>query len=775
MLAVTGPVNAQPNATERVPPAVPPLIAPAAREEELLLQVDVNAQGLDDTVLALRGADGRIRVPVDSLDRWRLRRPEVAPHFHDGTPYYPLDAIAGVTYAYDATKQRLTITAPARAFTDTRFANAAERYPPPIASQLGGFLNYNLFASRASGASQYAGQFEAGVFSPYGVLVAGLLAQDNAGAKNAVRLDTTWTTDFPQRLTTLRMGDAINVPGAWGRAVRFGGVQYGTNFSTQPGYITFPAIAANGQAALPSTVDVFVNNALVAQRPVPPGPFSITNIPTVNGSGNVQLVVRDLFGREQIISQPFYASVNLLKAGLEDYSYEAGFERNNFAISSFDYGHAVASATYRRGFTDQLTGEIHGELMRDLAATGIAANYLITGVGVASATVAASDGGGKGAGTLGGIGFQRQTGQFSVATQAQWTRSAFREIGSTPENPLPLRQLSASLGYQLNQFGSAGITYVAQDFRAKPNIHVLSLGYSVGLGSWGFLSLSAAKTYGTMGNIAFGAAVTIPLGERSLVGVSYNGTRSSSQGNSSDTSLTLQRSVPAGEGYGYRIMAHADGDIQASGTWQNNVGTYTLDASRFQGAAAARLSVAGGIGYVGGHPFLSRQITDSFGVVRVADYPGVAVLQDNQPVGRTDADGYAVLPLLRAYDVNRVSIEEHDLPLDAQVDKLKIEAVPYYRSGLLLDFPVRRSHGATLRIRLDDGAPMPSGAIVQVAGRDEDFPVALDGEAYVTGLEQHSRLRATWKGRSCEFDAEFPRTSDPLPSLGTFVCHGVAR
>ena len=774
MLAVTGPVSAQPNATERIPPAVPPLIAPAAREEELLLQVDVNAQGLADTALVLRGADGRIAVPADSLDRWRLRRPDVAPRFSNGAPYYPLDAIPGVTYVYDAAKQRLTITAPPRAFTDTRFANAAERYPAPTAPQLGGFLNYNLFGSHASGESQYAGQFEMGLFSPYGVLVAGLLAQDSAGAKSAVRLDTTWTSDFPQRLTTLRIGDAVNVPGAWGRAVRFGGVQYSTNFATQPGYITFPAIAANGQAALPSTVDVFVNNALVAQRPVPPGPFSITNIPTVNGSGNVRLVVRDLFGREQVISQPFYASVSLLKAGLEDYSYEAGFERNNFGVASFDYGRAVASATYRRGITDELTGEVHGEAARDLAAAGIAANYLITDIGVVSVTAAAS-GGGAGTGALGGVGFQRQTGHFSVGTQAQWTSSGFREIGVTPESPLPLRQLSASLGYQFERFGSAGITYVAQDFRTKPNIHVLSLGYSIGLGPWAFLSLSAAKTFGTGGNIALGATVTVPLGDRTLAAASYNGTRSSTQGNTSDTSFTLQRSVPAGEGYGYRIIAHTDGEIQASGTWQNNIGTYTADVSRFQGASAARLSVAGGIGYVGGHAFLSRQITDSFGVVRVADYPDVGVLQDNQPVGRTNAEGYAVLPQLRAYDVNRVSIDERDLPLDAQVDKLKMEAVPYYRSGLLLDFPVRRSHGATLRIRLDDGAPIPSGAIVQVTGRDEDFPVGLDGEAYVTGLEENNRLRATWKGKSCEFDAAFPRSPDPLPSLGTFVCEGVAR
>src|ERR1043166_7686962 len=320
MLAIAGPASAQPTSTERVTPgAVPPAVLPTAPAagEELLLPGGGNAQGLEDTVLVLRSPDGRIAVPVDSLDRWRLRRPSAPPRFHAVMPYYALDAISGVTYIYDASTQKLRVTAPPAAFARSQFINAQLAYPPPTVSQLGAFFNYNLFASHASNSSQYAGQFEAGVFSPYGVLISNMLAQDSDGVKKAVRLDTTWTTDFPQKLTTLRIGDAINVPGAWGRAGRFGGVRYSTNFATQPGYITFPSIASAGQAALPSTVDVFVNNALVAQKTVPPGPFSITNIPTVNGSGSVQLVVRDLFGREQVISQPFYASVNLLKAGLE--------------------------------------------------------------------------------------------------------------------------------------------------------------------------------------------------------------------------------------------------------------------------------------------------------------------------------------------------------------------------------------------------------------------------------------------------------------------------
>ena len=109
------------------------------------------------------------------------------------------------------------------------------------------------------------------------------------------------------------------------------------------------------------------------------------------------------------------------------------------------------------------------------------------------------------------------------------------------------------------------------------------------------MNLSVAKTYGASGSIAFGATVSIPLNDRTLAGVTYNGTRSSTQGNSSDTSFTLQRSLPAGEGYGYRVVGHADGDVQASASWQNNIGTYTVNAARFQGTTAGQVNIWGAL------------------------------------------------------------------------------------------------------------------------------------------------------------------------------------
>lgn len=79
-----------------------------------------------------------------------------------------------------------------------------------------------------------------------------------------------------------------------------------------------------------------------------------------------------------------------------------------------------------------------------------------------------------------------------------------------------------------------------------------------------------------------------------------------------------------------------------------------------------------------------------------------------------------------------------DLPLDSRIDKLEINAVPYFRSGYYVEFPVRKANGALLRVVSPDGEPLPAGATVRIDEREEAFPIGLDGRIYVTGLEQNT-------------------------------------
>jgi outer membrane usher protein len=171
-------------------------------------------------------------------------------------------------------------------------------------------------------------------------------------------------------------------------------------------------------------------------------------------------------------------------------------------------------------------------------------------------------------------------------------------------------------------------------------------------------------------------------------------------------------------------------------------------------------------------------ISDSFAVVQVPGYSGVSIYSDNQFLGRTDNNGNVVVPGLRSYQRNSVRIEQDDLPFDTQIDAVQMDAVPHFRSGLLLRFPVKSLRGALLTVVLKNGEPLPAGAQVQIIGdnivENELFPSGYRGEVYLTGLAASNRLIVTLEEQSCEFMVLLPETTEPLPYLGTYTCIGIA-
>ena len=195
--------------------------------------------------------------------------------------------------------------------------------------------------------------------------------------------------------------------------------------------------------------------------------------------------------------------------------------------------------------------------------------------------------------------------------------------------------------------------------------------------------------------------------------------------------------MPAGSGVGYRLYSGlGDSDRrEAEVSLQNRVGNYTLAADQSQGQTAFRGSASGGVAFLGGSSFFSRRITDSFAVVQVPGYAGVGIYADNQLSTRTDSKGNALLTGLRSYQNNSVRIEQSDIPFDAQIDAVQLDAVPYFRSGLVLKFPVKRSRGALLTVVHENGEPLPAGAQAQIIGdntlENELFPIGYEGRSFI--------------------------------------------
>ncbi|MGM3276676.1 fimbria/pilus outer membrane usher protein [Ralstonia sp. 24A2] len=736
---------------------------------ELLLQLDLNQQGLDDTVLLLKTKGGELYASAEDLKRWRLRQPEVTPLAHNNEAFYPLKAIAGLSYQLDEAHLTIAVTAPAQAFLPNAFDDTNKPTALAARPSLGGFLNYDLLAEHATGQTHATGLFEAGVFNGFGTGVTSFVANSGNSGDNThhlIRLESTWTKDLPDQLTSVRVGDAISRAGAWGRSVRFGGIQYGTNFAVQPGFVALPLQSIGGQAALPSTVDVYVNNVLSSRKEVAPGPFSITNVPVVTGQGDVRVVVRDLLGREQVISVPFYASASLLAKGLQDFSYEAGAERTNFGTDSNDYGRAFAAATHRFGFTDWLTGEVHAEAQRERQTLGLGTVMLVPPVGVFSVAGAASRGQ-QGHGGLVSFGLERQASPISLGVHTQFASPHFTQLGLEPGLPAPRLLSSVNVGMALPGNGSLGLAYVYLDNRDGQPSQLASISYGTELGRFGFVSLAISKTLHQTGGLIVGLNWTLPLGERTTTSVNVT-----KQQGRTDVQAQMQQGLPPGDGVGYSVRASQLGTWDVALNAQNRVGTYLLEGAGNGGQAGVRIGASGGIAVLDGfHP--TRRITDSFAVVKVPDFPNVGIYADNQLVAKTDASGEALIPRLRAYEKNAISLEQLDLPFDAKVGTLSLDAVPYFRSGMVLQFPVTHAHDALLTLKLENGSDLPAGATVQIAGQNETFPVGNDGVVYLTGLAAQNRLRASWRGQDCDITVPFPTGAQPLPDLGIFVCKGV--
>jgi outer membrane usher protein len=739
---------------------------------ELLLEVHINQQAWHETDLFLSFGstpNKNLYARGPDLEHWRLRLPDVKPYVYEGEQFYSLDAIPGLTYRMDPSTESLWVTAPASEFSGTVVDGLFPENPQPQHTPLGGFLNYDFLGTRNSGLTSINSLLEAGLFNDWGVGTSSFLGQDiNHAHSQWVRLDTTWTHDNPDNMTTLQLGDSINDGGMTGLAVRMGGIQYGTNFATRPYFITFPLPTIGGQAALPSTVQLYVNGLLKESQQVPPGPFSIPAVPVVTGPGTATVVVRDALGREQVITSSFYASSNLLKSGLDDYSFSAGKLRNNYGVDSNDYGPSAATGTFRHGFTDDFTGELRGENSGDLKDASIGGTYAMPNAGVFNAALAFSHSH-LGRGTLGLIGYQWQGQTFNAGTNIELASPEFTELGYDGQ-PAPHKQITASVGAFLGAGSSVSLAYLDQDSPLFGTARLLTANYSVNVGRNGFFTASAFHSLSGSSNNGVLMMFTMPFGERSNFSVGVQ-----RQNNTDQAFAAVQENLPTGTGSGYSVSTQLGPNATntAEYDYQNNVGTYRVGALQSDGQTSYQGEAAGSLAFIGGGVFPARQIQGAFGLVEVPGIPNVTVYADNQPIGITDKNGDALVPIMRPYQNNPISLDAGGLPLSAQVNSLQQNAVPRFNSGVIVKFPITSTRGATLTINLQDGKPLPAGAIVQIEGQQQTFPVGFDGGVYLTGLAAHNTLRASWDHQSCEINVTLPETKDPLPDLGTYVCKGV--
>lgn len=577
------------------------------------------------------------------------------------------------------------------------------------AKPAGSFVNYDLRADSSQHVSTFAGLFEANTFVKNDIR---LNAQELLKTGQAPqRLSANLSHEDVETTSTWLVGDSYSVAGTGVAPVRFTGLQYKKDYSLTPGFITSPTYNVSGTAAALSTLDVMINNQVVRSQQIQPGPFDITNIQPLVGTTGARIVVTDAFGQQQIISQQVIGNPVLLKAGLEDYSIQAGAIRPTLERTESPF----VSGFYRKGIDQTLTVELNSEYSA-AGSTLPAVHHAGANAAFATPYGNLSLGGRTGSGSS--VNAVYQNAWYSNT----WNKSFSASITKNSDNYL---QMGGGLISPL----ITSIQGSVQKNRLSINAqHSLSFGQhfsSVGVVlspetvpgiTW---MASFTKITGSTTNSNLMLSASIPLdGHAVFSGSTHTATASvSSRGESGDYFSTPL----SGYGASFHTRLESINSIRRVETEAN----YT-DFQFDTGFAASNIKqeqtsqtglrgfVRGGLVIDGNNVLPTRYISSGFAVVD-AGTPDATVDVNNVPNAKTNKDGMAAISGFPPFMSTAVSLSSDALPDNYDDVTLKIST--FRKAGTKISF---RGHSMAM-VRV----PGYKEGVLNVNG--QDFPITNRG------------------------------------------------
>lgn len=764
--------------TADAPPVLRPAVADAGMET-FDLQLETFINGVSTSLLGSfrMNADGSLSVAPEELRELGLIADSTALGA-DGM--IDLRRLPQVAYEYDEATQAIHFTAGDRQRIARKIGRERDDGEEgEVERGFGALVNYTLTANFDTveywHLPDYSGVFgyvDARLFTRYGALDSSFTARSNpdVGDDDVTRLETAWSYSDPESLRTYIAGDFISGGLAWTRPIRMGGVRLRRNFALRPDLITLPVPELAGSAAVPSAVDIYLNGVKTYSNDIPGGPFVVDDLPVITGPGIAKVVVRDTAtGQETETEVAFYASTLLLREGLADYSFEAGFARRDYGLASNSYdGDPIASASLRYGLTNGVTLEGHGEGGAGLVNGGAGLAFGLGGWGVTSAAVAASafedDEGFLAAASLEAMIFD----DWRLFIRSQRTFGSYQDLASVTADidddvhhvfatrpPKALDQIS--LGIPLHFDGSSlNISFTHFKDADDDEASVLSLSYDRPIFERATLFASAYADLDDTSDIGVYAGIAMQFGGNITGSTGFEYNRDNGQ-----AFVDVIRPDQGEEGnYGWRVRAAAGDTVntRASAAYVGRYARLEAGVQQYDDTVNAAMQIEGAVVAADGEVFLSRRIDDSFAIVDVGA-PDVEVSAANRAIGTSGRSGKVVVPKLTAYEKTRIAIDPQNLPIDADVPETSRIVHPADKTGVVVAFNTK-AEGTSALVRFVDaaGQPLAAGLAGRLAASNGEFIVGYDGEAYISGLTAANQATIDLAdGMQCEARFDFQK------------------
>ncbi len=693
---------------------------------------------------------------------------------------------------YDSSGQRLLMTVPNEWLPSQAIALGKQDDSFKPLSGSGALLNYDLYANHAQSSGSQASLWqELRMFSgnlslsSTGTFGQNITGEDSAGNEGYRRYDTTLTGTDEDDIISWSAGDVVSDALSWSNSVRMGGVSIGRDFSLRPDLITYPLPAFSGEAAVPSTVDVFINGYRSGSTDLQPGPFTLTNLPYINGSGDAVLVTTDALGRQVSTTLPFYVASELLKPGLSDGALTLGSLRRDYGIDNFSYGPAAVSGSYRYGVNDFWTLESHAEGAESLALGGVGTLVKLGHFGVVNGAWSHSEMRGQ-SGQQVNWGYQYNTNWFNIGTQHSHRDRSFGNLAlyDSPdmydENNQPIASLSRStdqysLSFNFGSFGNIGAAWIDVRSFDDEKTQLLNLSWSKNL--WGNSSFYLAASHDPEQNgWSLALSLQVPLGGADSAAFSVESTPDAG----SAQRVNYNHAMPSNGGFSWNMAyAHLSDDDdyqQATLGWRNNKvelqgGVYGQRDNYTQWG-----EMSGSLVLMDNTLLAANRINDAFVVVSTEGYGDVTVNFENQPIGTTDDDGYLLISGVSSYYPANYSINTLNLPADTRIKDTERRVALRRHSGYLLDFPMEQEIAASVILQDSRGVNLPVSSQVY-RSLQPPAPVGYDGIVYLENLSLVNQLTVTTpEGKHCSATLRLENNpAHKLKTYGPLVCQAAAR
>jgi outer membrane usher protein len=725
--------------------------------------------------------DGDFLVRIEDLKKMGFSEVHGKISVLEGEEFVSLKSMEGIKTVFDEKKLALELTADphllSKQIFTLRYPRQAKVYYP---KDMSGFLNYNVtyFArdsftyDRTQLANQLGFRVEDFLFlsdSSY------TLRRGEEG--QFVRLMSNITYDRREDFKRMVIGDFFASSGELGSTQNMGGISFSKNYSINPYFIKYPEISFSGIASLPSELEVYRDGVLIRKERIAPGGFDLKDIPTYVGSGNIEVVLRDAFGKEQRIRLPYYFSDILLKKGLQEYSYNVGFSREDFGSVSNHYKDFSFLGFHRYGMSDSLTAGINAEASKRVLNLGLSSAYLLPGrLGVISASMAWSDSRENGDGIGGSVSYLNQGKNLSFSLLFRGFTRDYSNISIETTQDRKKYETSIGASYFSSSLGSFSLGFDATKKYIGSDTKSLLASYTRNITDRSNVIASFKRDIENRVN-AFNVSINYYFNYGITASSSYQRT----DGNSSER-IQVTKNLPLGEGFGGRASFEANQtefknfnnyDLQLQ--YNAKYGQYGGEFISTDGREAYLLTAGGGFTFVKDTLDFGRPVQDSFAVVKVGDLKGVRVYLSNQEMGRTGSSGEILIPNLGSYYENQISISDKDIPIEYTLSEITKYVSPPLRSGSYIEFGATKIQSLIGTFKIKVGQEIKPLEYVEfkliVEGKELLSSTGKGGEFYLENIKPGKyRGELKFMDQSHFFDIMIPKSEDQLVDLGEIIC-----